>query len=220
MPYRSGYSKSSRVRPRRRRRVMRSRPRKSLTYRVKRIVNAELKHRVLGIGPNAITPTVGDIIDVTDPIALGDTATQRTGNWINPQNLHGTVVLQGNIAAGAASFLIRVGFVQWQNDTQFDPPSVAQIMEDPLSPFGPFNIGNKGSFKSLWSRKVLVANDQDNSKFFATLPYYLRLSRGRKVLFDGGNPKKYGIYFYVMSDSIVASNPTFQLDFTLRYTDS
>ncbi len=223
MPFmRRSYRTSGRRAYRGRRKRITRRRKPMTTYRVKRIINAELKFRVLAAGPSAITPSVGDIIPITDPIVLGDTAQDRTGNWISPMNLHGTVVLKGNSVPdiGADSFLIRVGFIQWMNDTQFDSPSITQIMQDPLAPFGPFNIANKGSFKSLWSRKVLISNDVDNPKFFATLPFYLRLSRGRKVLYDDGNPKKFGLYFYVLSDSIIENQPVFNLDFTLRYTDS
>ncbi len=191
--------------------------------RVRRIINAELKFNTLSVGPQEITPTVGDIIPVTSNIVQGDLATQRIGNWIKPVNLHGTVTLQGNgAAAGAAdAFLVRCGFVCWYNDEQFDPPAVAQIVQDPLAPFGPLNIGNRGSFKQLWSRKMLLSTDDDNTYFFRVVPYYLRI-RCPQTTYDAGNPKKYQIFFYILSDSILGAgqNPIFNLDFTVRFTDS
>jgi len=64
-------------------------------------------------------------------------------------------------------------------------------------------------------------NDDDNSQFLRTVPFYLKL-RVPKSLFDGGNSKKYQITFYIMSDSLlgVGMSPFFNLDYTLRYTDS
>lgn len=190
------------------------------TYRVKRIINAELKYVVQAI--DGAVPPAGVIIPITEGISLGDTQTNRTGNWIAAQNYHGNLVVKGNPAAmpGTDSFLIRVGVFQWMNDTQFDPPDMSQIVHDLAAPLGPLSLLNKGSFKQLWARTFAIMNDDDNSQFLKKFSIYVKMSRRPKVLFDGDNPKKFHIYFFALSDSIVLENPAFSLQTVFRYTDS
>ncbi len=220
MPYR-GKSYGRRRRPmRRRRKQFRRRGGHMTAYRVRRLIDAELKFFVTGVETD-ITPTTGELVSITSNIIQGDLASQRTGNWIKPVNLHGTVVVKGNAAAlpGTDTFLVRCGFISWYNDEQFDAPSIGQIMQDPLAPFGPLDIANRGSFKQVWSRKFLISNDIANNNFYRTLPYYLKLHVPKPV-YNAGNPKKYQLFFYILTDSIVLDNPTFNLDVTMRYTDS
>ena len=213
------YTRRSRYRGRRRR-SMRHR-RAMTTYRVKRIINAELKYS-LQAASGDITATTGVFIPLTSGIAQGDGQTDRTGNWISPQNYHGNLVVKGNQTAmvAADSFLLRAGVFQWMNDEQFDPPNLNQIVQDPLAPLGPLSLLNKGSFKQVWGRTFVIMNDDDNSQFIKKFPIYVRLGRRPKALYDAGNPKKFHYFFFIHSDSIVADQPQFSLDTVLRYTDS
>ncbi len=191
--------------------------------RVKRIIGAELKFKVLSIGPLPVPPIIGDIVPVSDNIAQGDTAQQRNGNWINPVNLHGSVVVRGNQTAQGTdtSVSFRVGFFQWKEDLQFQTPDISTIIQDPVAPLGPWNITNKGSFQVIWTRKFFISNDDDNTYFTRKLDFYLRLGRRQKALYDDGNPKKYHYFFMIMNDATDAVNLTeYFLDYTLRYTDS
>ncbi len=196
-----------------------SRRRPMTAYKVRRIINAELKVRFLSVALNDITQGLGDLVAVTSTIAIGGLAGQRVGNWIKPINLHGSVVITGEDGAAEPLFNVRCGFIQWLNDEQFDPVSVAQIIEDPVAPFGPLNFGNRGSFKQLWSRKYIVSNDVQNSQFLKNIPFYIKL-RVPQCTYDDGNPKKFQLYFYILGDHLLATAPKFSLDFTCRYTDS
>lgn len=189
--------------------------------RVRRIIDAELKYNVISVGPIEVPITAGIVIPITSGIAQGFGITQRIGNWITPRNIHGNLVVKGNQAAmiGTDSFLLRAGIFQWKNDEQFDSPDVNQIVQDPLAPLGPLNFANRGSFKQVWGRTFIIMNDDDNSKFIMKFPIYIRL-RPRKTLYDDGNPKKFNYFFFIHSDSIVADNPVFNLDLTVRYNDS
>ncbi len=215
------YSRRRLGRGRRKRRRGRGMRRKGhmTAYRVRRIINAELKVRFLSVALGDVTQGTGDIIAVTSTIGSGTLSGQRIGNWIKPVNLHGQVVLTGEEGAAEPLFNVRCGFVQWLNDEQFDPISVAQIIEDPVAPFGPLNFGNRGSFKQLWSRKYILSNNSDNSQFLKTIPFYIKL-RVPKCTYDDGNPKKFQLYFYILGDHLLATAPKFSLDFTCRYTDS
>ncbi len=204
----------------RRRKSGRRRRGKHMTaYKVRRIINAELKVRFLSVALGDITQGTGNLVAVSSTIAVGGLAGQRVGNWIKPVNLHGQVVLTGEDGAAESLFNVRCGFIQWYNDEQFDPVSVAQIIEDPVAPFGPLNFGNRGSFKQLWSRKYIVSNEVQNSQFLKTIPFYLKL-HAKQCVYDDGNPKKFQIYFYILGDHLLATSPKFSLDFTMRYTDS
>lgn len=222
MPYmRNTRRRYTRRRPytRRRRRTGRRKP--MTAYRVRRIINAELKFAVNGIGPTPVPSPGGAIVPITENIIVGTGVSERIGNWIKPVNLHGTIVIKGNeMAAGAQdSFLLRCGFFLWKNDISVDVPTASDIMFDVGAPFGPLSIVDKGSFKQLWGRKVLVSNDNDNPKFFVTLPYYLKL-RNQQTLYNAGTAKKYQIFFFIIADSVGLNQPFYQIDFTLRYTDS
>ncbi len=219
MPFRRSHrSRYRRRRPMRRRKRYSRRP--MTAYRVKRIINAELKYDLVAQNL-AIPNVVGDITHLTN-IALGDTQIQRTGNWIAPQIYHGNLVVKGNSAAlpGTDSFLIRAGVFQWMNDAQFDPPALVQIVQNVAAPMGPLSLLNKGSFKQLWGRTFVVMNEIDNSQYVKKFSIYLKLGSRPKTLFDGGNDKKFHYYFFIMSDSIVANTPSYSLDSVLRFTDS
>ncbi len=227
MVYRSSYrSRRGRGKYRRRRGMMR-RSRYSKRHmtvgRVKRIIDAELKFKVLSVGPLTVPNLIGDFVSVTDNIAQGDSATERIGNWISPVNIHGSVLIQGNQLAQTTntSVSFRVAFFQWKEDLQFQTPDAATIMQDTVAPFGPWNITNKGSFQVVWTRKFFVSNDDDNYFFTRKLDFYIRIGRRPKVLYDDGNPKKYHYFFFIMNDATDSTNLLqYFLDYTLRYTDS
>ncbi len=221
MPYRRRYTQGRGQRKSyrgRKKRYMR-RSNRMTSYRVRRIINAELKSRVIAIALNDIPQGAGLVIPITSGIGQGTQSNQRIGNWIKPVNLHGAVVIHGNFAAPETLFNVRCGFISWYNDEQFDPPDLVQIVEDPLAPFGPLSISNRGSFKQVWARKYIVANNNDSSKFMQNIPYYIKL-RLPKCTYDAGNPKKFQLFFYIHSDSLAANQPQFSFDFTFRYTDS
>ncbi len=222
MPYRSSYSRRSMGRRRPRRRMTRKR-RVMTSGRVKRIIGAELKFKTLSVGPLPIPPLTGDFVQITDNIAQGDQAVQRNGNWITPVNIHGSVLIRGNLALQPTepSNSYRVALFQWKEDLQFQSPDALTLMQDVVAPFGPWNIANRGSFQIVWTRKFFLSNDDDNTYFTRKLDFYVRLGRRQKVVYDAGNPKKYQYFFFIINDIEDETNPpSYFLDYTLRYTDS
>lgn len=191
------------------------------TRRMRRGSRGELKLNTQAIGPIIIPPTLGFVFPLTENIQQGLLVTQRIGNWITPRNIHGNLVVKGNQAAapGTDSFLVRTGIFCWKNDVQFDSPDVNQIVQDPLAPLGPLNFAQRGSFRQVWGRNFVIMNDDDNSQYIKKFPFYIKL-RPRRTVYDANNPKKYQYFFFILSDSIVADAPLFNLDITLRYTDS
>lgn len=205
----------------RRRRPMRKRRTRAMTVgKVKRIISAELKFDVSDFD---LTPVrIGQpIVTHLSDIAQGDTASERSGNWIQPINMHGYVTLTGSPGATADTLQARVGVLRWLNDASVDAPTIAKIVFDPGNPSGPFSFTNKQSFKILWSRFVNIQTNPDSPQFLKTMRYYVRIGRGPKVLYDGTAIKKNQLYFFALADGLAAGDDVnISLTNSLRYTDS
>ncbi len=215
MPYRK-YSRKRRSRRRR------SRPMRHMTVgRVKRIISAELKQNVTDFDFLGVRIGMADITLLSN-IAQGDLSTNRTGNWIQPINLHGYVTLTGTVGASVQTLQVRVGIFRWMNDFDSDPPDITQIVSDPGNPSGPFSFKDKNSFKILWSRFLNLQTNADSPQFLKTLRYYIRIGRSQKALYDGGiTPKKYQLFFFALADGLAAGDEVqVSLTNTLRFTDS
>ncbi len=206
----------SRSRSRRRRKPIR---RKVMTVgRVKRIVGAELKFRDLGVGPIPISAPAGDITLVSN-IFIGDSASQRDGNWIKPVVWMGTIVVEGNTASAEDTSQFRVGAVVWKENQDVDPLTLTKLMQDVVAPHQQFNIQSKGSFKVLWSRTGIVSNNTENPQFQKILRFYVRPSM--KILFDGDSFRKFHLFIFGYSNiDTAAEPPVYSFDTRLRYTDS
>ncbi len=200
----------------------RSRPMRHMTVgRVKRIISAELKQNVVDF--DFVGVRIGlENITLLSNIAQGDLSTNRTGNWIQPINLHGYVTLTGTVGAGVQTLQTRVGVFRWMNDFDSDPPDIGQVVSDPGNPSGPFSFKDKNSFKILWSRFLNIQTNPDSPQFLKTLRYYIRVGRSQKALYDGGiTPKKYQLFFFAIADGLAAGDEVqVSLTNTLRFTDS
>ncbi len=190
------------------------------TGKVKRIIDAELKVRDLGVGPLDMPSVGGQVIHITN-IAQGDTNTTRTGNWIKPTSWMGTITVQGDIIEAGSGIVpkYRIGVVCWKENESNNPITLAQIMQDVAAPHQQFNIENKGQFKILWSRTGILSNDDDNPQFQKMHRFYVKPSM--KVLYDDAGFKNNHLFIFAFSDIDVAANPpTVSFDTRLRYTDS
>ncbi len=204
----------------RRRKFSRRRPRPMTVGRVKRIISAELKQSVTDF--DFVPTMIGtSLITHLSNIAQGDLSTERTGNWLQPINLHGYVTVTGTAGASEETLQVRVGLFRWLNDQSVDPPDIGQIVNDTGNPSGPFSFRDKNSFKILWSRFVNVQTNPDSPQFLKTLRYYIRLGRSQKLLYDNAEFKKYQLFFFALSDGLVVGDEVqVSLTNTLRYTDS
>ena len=198
------------------------RPGRHMTVgRVKRIISAELKQNVTDFDFTGVR--IGaPVVTLLSNIAQGDLSTNRTGNWIQPINLHGYVTMTGTIGASVETLQARVGIFRWMNDNAADPPDITQIVNDPGNPSGPFSFKDKNSFKILWSRFLNLQTNADSPQFLKTLRYYIRIGRSQKALYDGGiTPKKYQLFFFAIGDGLAAGDEVqVSLTNTLRFTDS
>jgi len=207
---------------RRRKRTTRRNAKKPMTVgRVRRIISAELKVSLVGNDFIAIHVAAPMIVPLTANIAQGDTNLQRTGNWIQPVTYHGYVTVRGFEGADEKSNGVRCGIIRWKNDESVDPALVNKIVEDPGDPASSFKFTQKGAFTVLWSRFFNIVNRNNNPQFLKTYRFKVSLGRGQKVLYDGVNPKKYQLFFFAFSDSLVAAEaPQLAISTTLRWTDS
>ncbi len=199
-----------------------SRYRKPMTTgKVKRIVGAELKHRLFGQGFNNVSVAAPVIISITQPIAIGDSATSRTGNWIKPIVFHGYLSARGFPGAATTQYGIRFSVIRWNEDQTNNAITVGKIMEDVAAAASPFNVVNTGAFKVVWTRYFQVINDVANPKFVQTRKFYVRLSGAPRITYTGANPKKFQYYIVITTDDLsAAEHPQYLLDAFFRYTDS
>ncbi len=216
------YNRTSRgMRSTRRRRYTRKRRTRAMTVgRVKRIISAELKFVVRDFDFTGIRVGIDNITPLSN-IAQGDLAGQRTGNWIQPINMHGYVTLTGTVGAGVETLQCRVGILRWLNDQSVDVPEISKIVNDPGNPSGPFSFRDKQSFKILWSRFVNLQTNADSPQFLKTLRYYVRIGRSTKALYDAATEKKNQLFFFALADGLAAGDEVqVSLTNTLRFTDS
>ncbi len=203
--------------PRRRRRRTFRRP--MTAGRVKRIIDAELKVRDLGIGPVTMPSITGRISQITG-IAQGDTNTTRTGNWIKPTSWMGTITVEGdstNVTEDSVQY--RVGCVMWKENETLNPFTLLQIMQDTSAPHQQYNIENKGQFKILWSRTGVLSNNLDNAQFQKIHRFYIKPPM--KVLYDDADFKNNHLFIFAYSQVAAANNPPLiSFDTRLRFTDS
>ncbi len=216
MPFRRSFRKRGRRPMRRRRRTYRPKP--MTVGRVQRIVGAELKFRDLGVGPIAL-PSVTGLISHVSGIVQGDTATTREGNWIKPTTWMGTFIITGNVAGATTTDAFRLVCLQWKENQDVDPVTLAKVMQDTSAPLQQYNIQSKGSFKVLWSRTGIVSNDVNNPQFQKMLRFYVKPRM--KILYDASDFRKYHLFIVAYSDIAAASDPpTISFDTRLRFTDS
>ncbi len=206
--------------PFRRRRGSKARQAAVFKRRVLRIVGAESKFRITGATSR---PQVGaqTEIRVTD-IDLGTSASQRIGNWIRPLSLRGNMVVRGAAANALQKMSIRVGVALWRNDQSVDPFLAGDIMADGNSPMGDFSVLEKGAYQVLWTRTMVVVNNDDNSQNVKKVAFNINLSKVPKTLYSGAVPKKYQLFYFFISDDTNggADAVNIEIDAMFRYTDS
>ncbi len=197
------------------RRRVRRRPMTS--GRVKRIIDAELKFRDLDVGPVDIPSATGSVVLISN-IGQGDSAIQRTGNWLKPVSWMGTITIQGNQNNVAdLTSLFRVFIVCWKENEDINALDLAKVVQDTASPHQGFNIQNKGQFKILWSRTGIVSNNTDNPQFQKMYRFYVKPSM--KILFDDASLRNNHLFIIAYSDQ-AADPPSLIFSTRLRFTDS
>ncbi len=200
-----------------RRRFRRRRTGRHMTAgRVKRIIDAELKFKDVFIANLAMLSTIGLIINLSG-IDLGDSPSERIGNWIKPVTLYGTLNVQADEAAADLNQPFRVMIVQWRENQDNDPISLEGLVQNTAEPFQGYNIQSKGSFKILHSWVSTVIGNTDNSQYIKTHRFYVKPST--KILFDDTLQRKYNLFLVAFSAVNVAP-PTLFGNVRLRYTDS
>ncbi len=186
---------------------------------VKRIIDAELKFRDLGVGPVAIPTVTGFVASISGPIAQGDAVNQRNGNWIKPVTWYGTFTIVADAGAVVDTVQIRLMVVCWKENETNNPIDLSQIVQDTGSPHQGFNVQNKGQYSILWSRTGILSTNPDNNQFQKMYKFYVKPNM--KILYDGAAEKNNQLFLIAYSDVATGMNPpTMEFETRLRYTDS
>ncbi len=185
---------------------------------VRRIVDAELKFRDLGVGPVDLPTINGNITHISN-VSTGDSASERTGNWIKPVTWMGTITVEADAANTNETVQYRIGCVCWKENQDANPIELVKLMQDTSAPHQYYNIQNKGQFKVLWSRTGILSTNIDNSKFQEVHKFYIKGMQ--KILFNNADFKNNHLFIFGYSDIPTASDPPrYSFDTRLRYTDS
>ncbi len=205
-----GYQRRGRFRPRRM---------PMTNYRVRRLINAELKRSVLGVNGEAPAVT-GEVQGLTDTIVQGDLATNRNGNWIKGRNIHGTLQVNGTDSIGQ-QVQVRAMIIRWNEDASVHIPTLDQVVNNPVAPGGQFNFENKGQFKVCWTKNFLIVNQDNNPRYTALFKIYMKIGYAPNILYGTSGAKKFHYYFIIFSDTdAVGEVPDYRLDLVTRFTDS
>ncbi len=200
---------------RRRRRV----PRPMTVTKVRKIIGAELKHTTQNLSDD-IPAAMGRIENISTDIIIGDLAQNRNGNWIQPIVYHGHIQINGFPAGTDPISLVRLAVFRWREDFSTAPPTALDLLESTNDVFGPFKYASRGKFDILWSRALSLVNNSDNSQFNKQFRFYIKLGRGQKCVYDNNTPAKYQLFFFLFTLSAIGEEPAYQLNSTLRFTDS
>jgi len=234
MPPFSGYPTTRQImsskiyRPRVRR--YRSKPIKRLSSKrrfasaVRSVVRPELKFSTLSVGPVFVAFNAPQMVRLTN-IPQGNAQNQRTGNWLVPRSIYGSIVCEGNLLNADETRQIRVGVLCWKEDLHplaaDIPPIITDIMQESDSPIGPYKYTSTGKFKILTSRVYILSTNEDNSNYQKVHTFKVDLSGIDKITYDGAFGKMNQYYLFATSDEDTAANPpiiTFHV--SMRFNDS
>ncbi len=214
MPYRRRYGRRRKSYGRRRRRMPYRRKRYS--RRIPRLRGELKRQRSIFTGSVGQTGSVNILTDV----GQGFSSQDRIGNWIKPSHINFHLHTNGNTANNVAYVSLRYVIFRWIPDLTVDSPSVAEIMQTPSEPIGPFNFANKYKFNVLWTRVFQIVNRTGNPRSVMKHSAKIRLGRGRQITFNDGSPKMQHVFIMFLSDApMLDDQPQFHGQFTLRYYD-
>ncbi len=208
-------------RGRRSRRPMRRRIRRRpmTARRVRRLIGAELKHGTIGFNGDAPAQNPENVsLSLINP---GTGASERIGNWVQIVNIHGNLRVQGTANGTVPIVTCRAFIFRWNENNTLNVPTLAQIVNSDIAPQGPYNFQNRKVFTIVWSRVFTIVNNETNPQITKKLPFYIRLRRGPKTVFNDVLPTKFHYFFQMFSDTDTANSvPSYRLDITTRWTDS
>ncbi len=216
MPYRRR-GNNRRYGRRRRRYGRRMTFRRKRSFRPRVMPRGELKrHRNIFTGSVGQTGSVNILTDV----GQGLTSQDRIGNWIKPSHINFHIHTNGNTANNVAYISLRYVLFRWVPDLTVDAPSVAEIMQTPSEPIGPFNFANKYKFNVLWTRVFQIVNRTGNPRSVMKHSGKIRLGRRGQITFDENLDKMRHVFIMFLSDApTLDDQPQFHAQFTLRYHD-
>ena len=155
-------------------------------------------------------------------INQGIGASGRIGNWIQPTVLYGHITVQGAPSAVLNTSHNRVCLLQYNEDESLTPFDAVILLEQTLTPGGPWKVTSKGKFTILWSAYFQTTNSIDNLSYERSLPFNVKMHKRPRCLFDVNAQKKGALFFVALTDINVGGGdpPTVATAIQLRYTDA
>ncbi len=197
----------------------------SFARAVRNVISPELKFQSFSVEKVPIPFNSNDQINRISNIAQGDSQSQRTGNWIQPRSIYGSIICEGNTAEAAQTQQVRVGIVCWMEDFHPQlvdiPPTLLDLMQETSSPIGPYRYTNTGKFKIITSKVYILSTQPGNPQHQKKFTFKVDLSNMDKITYQDANGKLNQYFIFGTSADDEAENPpTMQYHVSMRFNDS
>ncbi len=189
--------------------------------KVRSVVKAESKFTYSFSSLAEFRRTQAKVLDLSGVVA-GLGASTRIGNWIQPTVLYGHITVVGDTAAILPTSSVRLCLLQYHEDESAAPFDADILLENTLTPGGPWQVTSKGKYSILWSSYFTITNDFANLAFTRTLAFNVKMHKRPRILFAGATLKKEQLFFVALTDIDVGAGaaPLVAAQIQLRYTDS
>lgn len=200
---------------------MRRMPPANFAAKVRSVVKAESKYHYTFTGFANFQRTAA-YVQALSIVNQGVSATTRVGNWMQPTVIYGHVSVQGAVSALLNTSHCRLAILQYHEDESAIPFDAVIMLEQTLTPGGPWEVISKGKYSILWSAYFHITNALDNSTYERTLPFNIKMHKRPRCLYDANTQKKEQLFFVALSDIDVGAGdpPQVATQIQLRYTDS
>lgn len=189
--------------------------------KVRSVVKAESKFIYSATALVNVARTQAIVVSLGN-VPQGVGASQRIGNWIQPTVLYGHITVNGDAASLLDTSSVRICLLQYNEDESSTAFDANILLENTLTPGGPWQVISKGKYTILWSSYFTITNNLANLAFTRTLAFNVKMQKRPRVLFAGSTQKKQQLFFVALSDVDVGAGPFPQVaaQIQMRYTDS
>lgn len=212
MPYRRTYKKRTRAIP------------KTQEKRIRKVVKSELKREIEHKYYDRLsTGNAGTTLVATNPFTSFVRGT-GVNNYIGSAIRVSSIEIRGQlIAADAPGNMMRMIIIQ-DKDTSGVPNNSTMFAEPTYPVYSPLNKDYTDTYRILKDKLFLLTNDGVSSTNFLpkSFRYYISGKKLRQVRFtaSGGLADAGSIWIIFVSDSSVATNPTWIMNTRVNYTDA
>lgn len=184
---------------------------------VKRLIGNRVEDKILDSSAAAASVDAGGTIGLIGLPAQGTGPYQRVGEEITLKKLQFTFTWAG----ADTTNLVRLILFRWGDNNATSTP----LFNDVVTSAGPLPFHNdtnteSGRVKILYDKLIALSSNGNDSYVRKASVYGTKLGKKRLVFNPTLITARDAIYYYVVTDSVAASHPTFAMTARLHYTDA